>query len=631
MSAADFMLEFTQERFGHPESDELRRRLIDDPDSSIVTYLRRRENLPTSPCIFLKYIRDPDGTPRRICGVHEGRPLSCREFYFLHCRTRVTGELASMLAEGFEKIRDRQITEAMVDTEIARFRRHDPQKSTLSRNMQYYFWVEMKRAINMDQANLEGANSYAMDGYQDPIDVKLNRLLSTRHLRFEEKYGPRPRDEQLMPYTAGLKWAGSAERERIMMILRSPPSTGLFASGNYPFYAGLREYPPGAKYPTAFPVIPDAEANAFMRAIPRAPLFPHHDMKQVREITLRDLYASVLKGYNHLIRFASYIATMGNVLEDCEPGFIESEIFLMTAGFETSLNPFIARNRYLRPVKHHMARIVIDSIEERLAPANSPEDLLYDFRFLSMVKSAVPSLSPELRARFETAMAKVDAGLQEWALALCESLDNPVIARLEAGKHLNVTRAWDEWYKQVLDIRYAAMAGLSHMDLASFYRRSVEGLEKIPVRKSYVFSLYEMLYGLGSSMSFHNTIACRKTPYRDAAERLAAYAVRLFNWMEAREYETRDCEIIAVLLSAVFKGLGMSYNYDRCFGLILHRLLDCQLPDGSWQTDPLPEHAPATQSEYIIAMYRATWACIDGLRPMKNDTLNTENAKLGLL
>jgi Fe-S-cluster containining protein len=631
MSAAEFMLKFTQDSFGHPESDELRRRLIDDTNSSIVTYLRRRENIPTSPCIFLKYTLDSDGTPRRVCSVHDGRPLSCREFYFVHCRTRVTGELASMLAEGFEMIRDGQITEAMVDAEVARFGQHDPQKTTLSRNMEYYFWVEMKRALNPDQANLEGANSYAMADYQDPIDVKLNRVLSSKHLRFEERYGPRPRDEQLMPYTAGLKWAGSDEYERIMMILRTPPSTGLFASGDYPFYVGLRTHLPGAKYPSAFPVIPDADINDFIRAVPRVLLFPDHDLVEVREITLSDVYVSVLKGYNHLIRFASYIATMGNVLEDGEPGFIESEIFLMTAGFETSLNPFIAQNPYLQPVKHHLSGIVIDSIEKRLASANSPEELLYSFRFLSMVKGTVRTLSAELRARFETAMASVTARLQKEALALFVGFDNPVVTRLEAGKHLNVSRAWGEWYNRVLDMRFAAMAGLAHMDLAPFYRWSVEELEKIPLRKSYVFNLYEMVYSLGCSMSFYNTIACQDTAYKDAAERLAAYGVRLFNWMEAREYDTRDCEIIAVLLSAVYKGLGMSYNHDRSFGLILYRLLDRQLPDGSWQTDPLPENAPDTQGEYLFAMYRATWACIDAIRPMRNDISNPANAKLGLL
>jgi Fe-S-cluster containining protein len=631
MSAADFMLNFTQERFGDPESDWMRRLLIDDPNCSIVTYLRRRENLPTSPCIFLKYIRDPDGTPRRICGVHDGRPLSCREYYSSHCKLRVTGELASLQAEGFEKIRDGEITEAMVDAELARFGAHDPQKASLSSSMEYFFWVEMKRAINMDQANLEGANSYTMADYQDPIDVKLNRVLSSKNLRFEEKYGRRPRDEQLMPYTAGLSWAGSEERERIMTILRTPPSTGLYASGNYPFYVGLRTAIPGVKYPSAFPAIPDAETDAFLCGLPCVPLFPNHDLAEVRDITLRDVYASVLKGYNYLIRFASYIATMGNVLEGCEPGFIESELFLMIVGFETSLNPFIAQNPYLQSVKHYMARIAIDCIEKKIATATSPEQSFDNIRFLFRIKAGASSLPADLRARFETARAAADAGLQKGRLALYTCLKNPVAARIEAGKPLNFKRAWGEWFDQVLDMRYADLAGFGGIDLPAFYRQAVDYLEKIPLRRGYALDLYDMVYNLTCSMSFYNTIAYREMSYKEAADRLATYSIRLFDWMGGTEEVTRDCEIIAGFLSPVYKGLGMSYNRDRSFGLILYQLLDRQLPDGSWQTDSFPGDACDTQSEYLCAMYRATWACIDGILPLKNDISNIENATLGLI
>src|SRR5262249_34984199 len=74
MSLADFMVNFTQERFGDPESDAMRAAYINDPKSSIVTYLRRRHNSRTSPCIFLKYVRDEDGLSRRICSVYDARP-----------------------------------------------------------------------------------------------------------------------------------------------------------------------------------------------------------------------------------------------------------------------------------------------------------------------------------------------------------------------------------------------------------------------------------------------------------------------------------------------------------------------------------------------------------------------------
>jgi hypothetical protein len=132
-------------------------------------------------------------------------------------------------------------------------------------------------------------------------------------------------------------------------------------------------------------------------------------------------------------------------------------------------------------------------------------------------------------------------------------------------------------------------------------------------------------------MSFYNTIVCRETAYKDAAERLATYSVRLFNWLEDMQGETDDCEILAGLLSPVYKGLGLSYNHDRSFGLILYRLLDRQLPDGSWQTAPLPRDAPDTQSEYLCSMYRATWSCIDAIRPMEIDISHAKNAMLGLV
>src|SRR5918912_2134463 len=122
MSPADFMLSFTQDAFDHEDSETRRRGLNNDPNSSIVTWLRRRENFAASPCIFLKYIREPDGTPRRICSVHDARPLSCREFYFSGCKTRQTGELAALLAEGYEKVRAGEITEEAAEAQLARFR-----------------------------------------------------------------------------------------------------------------------------------------------------------------------------------------------------------------------------------------------------------------------------------------------------------------------------------------------------------------------------------------------------------------------------------------------------------------------------------------------------------------------------
>src|SRR6185295_8506443 len=112
-------------------------------------------------------------------------------------------------------------------------------------------------------------------------------------------------------------------------------------------------------------------------------------------------------------------------------------------------------------------------------------------------------------------------------------------------------------------------------------------LVKIPVRASYILDLYDMLSNFARSMSFHYTIGYREMVYNDAADRLVACAVRLYNWLEEGGHRSKACEINAGFLSA-FKALGQSYNFDRSFGTELYRLLDCQLPDGSWQTDPLP-------------------------------------------
>ena len=71
MSLAEFMLTFTQDKFAGNDDESYRRESNNNPNTSVVTWLRRRANLSSSPCIFLKYVREPDGTPHRICSVHD--------------------------------------------------------------------------------------------------------------------------------------------------------------------------------------------------------------------------------------------------------------------------------------------------------------------------------------------------------------------------------------------------------------------------------------------------------------------------------------------------------------------------------------------------------------------------------
>ena len=81
----------------------------------------------------------------------------------------------------------------------------------------------------------------------------------------------------------------------------------------------------------------------------------------------------------------------------------------------------------------------------------------------------------------------------------------------------------------------------------------------------------------------------------------------------------------------IYRGLGMSYNRDPSFGLIIYRILDTQLADGSWKTNPLTEDAPGCQTDYLRLMYSATWACLDALRPLRSDILDPENEALSLV
>lgn len=632
MTPAEFMLNFTQDTFDG-EDDWIRREWNNNPKNSVVTWLRRRGRTAASPCIFLKYIREADGTPRRVCSIHDGRPLSCREYYFIHCKTRGTGELAALLTEGFEKVRDGEITDELVDAQLARFKDHDFETATLAESMEYDFWNEMKCALNMDQANIEGANSYAMADYQDPIDEKLNRVISAKYLRYEESYGLKPCDEQLMPYTSGLSFAGSEEYARIMAVLKNSPSSGLFESGNYPHYIGVRTMVTGVKHAEVFPSIPALEADRFLADIPLRRLFPEHDLSEVREITQRDIYAAILKGYNHLIRFASHVVMLEPILEYDPPGTIERELFASFVSFETSLNAYIAHNPYLQPAKHHMAKVAIELLEQELAAATTADEIFDCLRASFPMQIVKSTLSPEVRTRAEKIYDAFHSKLKKNKPELYLYAENPVEVRRAAGKRLGDKagcQAWSEWYQQVLDICFAARVGFNRLDLPAFYRGALDDLEKIPFRKSYGIYLYEIVKHLANSMTSYNLIPYPDMSYQGEADRLVAYAIRLFNWMEERGSENHNCEIIAELPLA-YRELGASYNRDRSLGLMMLRLLDSQLPDGSWKTNPTSQNKPDSQSEYLEQMYRVTVACLNGLRPLRTDKLNPQNAGLELV
>lgn len=619
LTPAEFLLKFTQERFDGEDSERERRPWIEDPESSKVTYLRRRGSTPQSPCIFLKYIRDKDGTPRRICSVHDARPLSCREFYFNDCKTRQTGELAALLAEGYEKVRDGEITKEMADTQLSRFGEYDPASASASGSMEYAFWFEMKRVLNMERANVEGSRSYDAAEYQDPIDEKLNRVLSAKYLRFEEYYGAEPNSEQLMPYTSGLGFANSAERARIIKLVRTPPSEGFYAPGDYSFYFGLRTMVPGVRAAEVFPVVPDPEIEALLDSVPPDVLFPGHDAPEVRAITRRDVYASMLKGINHLIRFSSHLASTGNILEDEPPGVLELELLEIFAVLETSPDMYAVIDPYLNPVKLYAATLGIGLIEEVAASAKRPAEVFALHRRLCSVEAVVKTLPRGLVRRFGAVAETVRRKLRKDRLCDYVLLQNPVAARQAAGKRLTAREAWAAWERSALDVGYATRAGFRGLDAPRYYLGAVKELEMIPFRRSYAARLCLVAVNLARGMGFDKRAARAGGPYRDIAARLASYRAKLFKWMEQQPgHENTSVETLAGFASSVFN--MTSYEHDPYFGLIVRRLLDSQLPDNSWVTDPLPANAEMCQGDYLHSLYRITWAYVDGLRQMLYQT-----------
>jgi Fe-S-cluster containining protein len=622
LTPAEFLLKFTQERFDGEDSGRERRPWIEDPDSSKVTYLRRRGSTPKSPCVFLKYVRDEDGTPRRICSVHDARPLSCREFYFSDCKTRQTGELAALLAEGYEKVRGGEITEEMADAQLARFGAHDFSSALAAKSMEYAFWFEMKRVLDMERANVEGGRSYRASDYQDPIDEKLDRVLSAKYLRFEEYYGAEPNGEQLVPYTSGLAFAKSAERARIMKLVRTRPAGGLYTAGDYPFLFGMRTMMPGVRHAEVFSAMPDAEIKSILGATPPVTLFPGHEVTEVRAITRRDVYAAVLNGLNHLIRCSGYLAAMGNVLEGSPPGVIELDLLAMISGLETSRDQFVALEPYLEPVRRHVAEAGVGLLELVAASAKKPSEIFDLHRRLCSVEAAVPALPPDLCGRFGDVAEAVGRKLRKDSLQDYVKLRNPVAARLAAGQSLTAGRAWAAWERSVLDVSYAARAGFDGLDITAYYRGAVGELEEVPFKASYAAGLCRVVVSLARSMSQDNRVACASAPYADAAARLASYGSELLGWLDEKcGIQTLGDELLAGFASYVYGGPGADYSRGRYLGLIIRHLLDSQLPDGSWGTDPPPADAlMMTQEDYLSRLYQTTWACVDGLRPVLHDT-----------
>jgi Fe-S-cluster containining protein len=230
-----FLKLFTQDAFDGCPFDPAT--IIDDAKNSTVTYLRRRGPEAFSPCIFLKYVSTPGEVPRRQCSVHDARPLACREYYFDTCKTRWTGELALSMADAYRQLEAGRISAATGRARLRALQIENRPKSMRQR-WQGAIWTEVVRAACPEQANNEGTVFPSLPSMQRPVKVKLAHMLNKSYLRFEEKYGPVPHDEQLQPYsTASLD---SGERARLLRIASRRAAPRLFNGQDYPYIAGAR-------------------------------------------------------------------------------------------------------------------------------------------------------------------------------------------------------------------------------------------------------------------------------------------------------------------------------------------------------------------------------------------------------
>ena len=231
-----FLRLFTQDGFDDCPFDPAA--VIDDPENSTVTFLRRRGPEACSPCIFLKYVTTPGAVPRRLCSVHEARPLACREYYFDTCKTRWTGELALSMADAFRALAAGRVSAATARARLVALEHTKHRPTSTRHRWQRAIWTEVLRAARPEQANHEGTVHPSLASMQRPVEAKLAHMLNTRYLRFEEKYGPVPCDEQLQAYQPASLEVG--ERQRLVRIASRRAARRMHNGQDYPYIAGVR-------------------------------------------------------------------------------------------------------------------------------------------------------------------------------------------------------------------------------------------------------------------------------------------------------------------------------------------------------------------------------------------------------
>jgi Fe-S-cluster containining protein len=602
MSPAEFLLAFTQDRFpGEP--DTWRRDWIDNAASSIVTYLRRRANHPTSPCIFLKYVRDEDGTPRRRCSVHPARPLACREYYYDTCKRRWTGELAVTHAEGLEMVRDGLITPDLAEAQCQRLEPvadDDP----LAKRWRYAFWSEMRRALDVERVNDEGANSYPIADFQDPLDDKVNRLLSARHLRFEEKYGPEPHGEQVEPYSAGLSFKGSPDHARILRIIREAPAGGWFAGQDYPHYVALRTMLAGVQMAGDFgrayaSAAGDFEgAHAAVGDLERAPAPAVGDSGRARASAARDQpwAAAMARGWDFLLGLAGHAARIGELLEFHPPGTFEVALLEAVLPFDEPLQRRVAGAACLARVTTWAAAGAGRLFREwhaSLAAAGAGSDA-----WLRLWSSAAPFASGaaprDLRRTVQR--IRIDAS-RRLPPAWRQDRFDRWAARTARPR---TPGAWSRLIARLPELRAHEALGPPAMPIAMSIRvlEKLEGASFPEIQPAPAFEALDALVRASRRLS---------APFR---RRTADLALCWSSRVEDQDLWAGD---LGLRWPGLCGRLGIAGAGTPGFARSLSHILASQGDDGSWGIDRQSDGLPAWQSAYLLEALRATSLAVESL------------------
>lgn len=350
----------------------------------------------------------------------------------------------------------------------------------------------------------------------------------------------------------------------------------------------------------------------FLGSIPAAVRpFPAHPERAVRQIRLRHLYAAAVSGINYLIRLLECCSTADRHL-----------LIGFFVGLETSSHPFLAGNPSIRAVVSWLIAGVRDSIQTDAAAPDFDLALLCDLHF------AVPYLPAAQQAWLRPRLAQARRSLhlhRRRYLARQRRALEPASRRSGGAATRRRRIYWDQRLVEVLDQRHAQVLGLA-LDNDAYYRATVRELETIPFRRANALELFNLL----THTSYGLSLSHRRPMYGNpTAGRLCARGVAFLDWLRASGLYRDDPEVLAGCADAFLKGTSRAWNSTPHLGGVLRLVLDTQAADGSWTADG-SEPAGLAEDDFYFR-YHPVWICVDALRPLRNDLLNPENRRLGLV